>query len=357
MVKIDNLEEKSKQTLLECLRDVPFLEHHAQVVDAGVPRRAAVELGLADDTTLLVRFVRAYALALIGRADEAEPLALTNLDLQRQKHGDGHESLIRPLECLAEIRAQQGEYEEELALYEEIQAICEERLPEGHFQLAKVRMNLGTTYFELTDWVKAEACHRSSLEWCRKELGDDHAQTLSVLNNLANALTMQRRTDEAIPLLEEAIPLTKKIYGERNLVTVQTLNNLAACYNKGGAFEDAEAVCYETLELADGTLSEDHDVVLRVRMNLGKSLLGQERLEEAEEVFLPTWEMSRDAVGRDHPVTLSHLAQLVYVQSLRGDYEELELYARELHEQGRKSGRFLEWSQEMLDEAAAARND
>jgi tetratricopeptide (TPR) repeat protein len=293
-------------------------------------------------------------LTKLNRYEQAEELALVNLNAARELYGDPDEHQLPHLMSLAFIRKGQGRFQEQLQVLEEALAICEERLPPDHHRTFLTRMGMASASFSLNDWERAEELLRSCLEHFRRTLGDEHPESFVALNNLSNVLLMQKRPAEAVVLIEQAVPLAKKLYGERNHMTVSALSNLANVYRKLDRPGEAEATCRQALDVARGILPEDHDVVLRLKSILGPALADQSRLTDAEEVLLPAWQASGAALGPEHPLTLALLADLTHVQSLAGDWEALARYAVELHERGQASGRYVEWSAEMLEKARAA---
>ena len=62
--------------------------------------------------------------------------------------------------------------------------------------------NMGNLYYQSGDYSKAEAYYAKAL--------DRSPHNSDVMNNLANALLMQQKADEAMPLVEKAIRIAPK---------------------------------------------------------------------------------------------------------------------------------------------------
>ncbi len=313
---------------------------------------AEARQGAGSQSALSVREARVRALTGLDRFDEAEPLALANLELADALPADEVLARAYCLADLAALRRAQGRFDEQLELLRRELALCEERLPAEHFLTQATRMAVGSALFDLTRWKESEELLRPALEWSRRRLGEHH-QTLAALNNVSIALLMQDRPLEALDLIEEALPLARRLHGEGSLVALRVLTNLAVARVKEERFGEAEAVCLEILAQGTETLESDPDLLLRVRMNLGMALEGQGRLDEAEELYRANWEQSRARIGAAHRTTLAHLARLVYVNHLQGDHAEVLRTARELRDQERPGGPYAAWSRQMLDESSA----
>jgi tetratricopeptide (TPR) repeat protein len=326
----------------------------ADELSASLLPRVEAALGREHVQARRVRIARVRTLTELDRHAEAEVLALENLALARAQPGAAANVAIQSLQQWGLLCGAQGRFDEQLQAFEEALALARAEYPAEHFQVQAARSSLAKAYFDLARWPEAEAIYRPTLDWYRTHVGTAHRKTLATLSNLANALSMQQdRAEEAVAFIEEAVVLSKQLLGERNVDTLRVLNNLAVNYQKRQLFAEAEATCREVLALAEGVLAADDDLILRVRMNLGSSLSGQGRLEEAEEIHRAGYEESRAALGRGHPVTLAQLAQLVHVNVLIKDHAEVVLHGRELLEQGRLQGRYVEWSTKKIAEAEA----
>jgi hypothetical protein len=65
------------------------------------------------------------------------------------------------------------------------------------------------------------------LEKRRRILGEEHPDTISAMNNLANTLGEQGQLDEAMALLEVTVQRIKRIYGNEHPHTRIASSNLA----------------------------------------------------------------------------------------------------------------------------------
>jgi tetratricopeptide (TPR) repeat protein len=77
-----------------------------------------------------------------GRYEEAEPLLLQALELDKQLLGDNHPHVSSSLNGLAKLYNSQGKYEEAEPLFLQALAIAEQALGENHPTTVRIRENL-----------------------------------------------------------------------------------------------------------------------------------------------------------------------------------------------------------------------
>lgn len=79
-----------------------------------------------------------------------------------------------------------------------------------------------------------------TLELCRDLLGDDHADTLVTMGNLAAAHVAGGRPGQAVPLLERAVADRARLRGATHPATLDARHGLGVALRDAG---DAQAAC------------------------------------------------------------------------------------------------------------------
>jgi hypothetical protein len=93
-------------------------------------------------------------LAYQGRRQEAEPLVRQALAQQRRLLGD-HVEVRTTLASLAQLRQQEGDHEEAVALHREAVAIAERTYPEGHPESFRRASDIGKLAVALEQQARA----------------------------------------------------------------------------------------------------------------------------------------------------------------------------------------------------------
>jgi tetratricopeptide (TPR) repeat protein len=152
-------------------------------------------------------------------------------------------------------------------------------------------------------------------------VGPDHANTLLVRNNLANAYWHAGRTDEAIALQHSVLADRERILGADHPSTLITRNNLANSYQSAGQVDKAITLLEAVLASRERTLGTDHPSTLITRNNLANSYQSAGQVDKAITLLEAVVADSEQILGNDHPDTLlsrSNLAQAYKVGGLTG---------------------------------------
>jgi tetratricopeptide (TPR) repeat protein len=135
-------------------------------------------------------------------------------------------------------------------------------------------------------------------------LGPGHADTLTVLNNLANAYGAAGRTADAITLHERTVTERERLLDPDHPDILQSRNNLALAYVAAGRTADAVTLHERTLADMERILGADHPVTLISQNNLALAYLAAGRVAEAIELHQCTLADRERVLGADHPDTL-----------------------------------------------------
>nr|NCR69258.1 CHAT domain-containing protein [Microcystis aeruginosa LL11-07] len=108
--------------------------------------------------------------------------------------------------------------------------------------------NLAELYRVQGRYSEAEPLYKQALAIWKQQLGDNHPDTASSLNNLALLYESQGRYSEAEPLYKQALAIWKQQLGDNHPNTATSLNNLALLYQSQD--DIPQAINYRTQALA-----------------------------------------------------------------------------------------------------------
>ena len=101
------------------------------------------------------------------------------------------------------------------------------------------------------------------------------------LTQQADQLYQQGKYNEAIPLAEKASVIFKKVLGENHLDTATSLNNLAELYRSQGRYSEAEPFYKQALAIYKAQLGDNHLSTATSINNLALLYQSQGRYSEA----------------------------------------------------------------------------
>ncbi|MFE9617842.1 tetratricopeptide repeat protein, partial [Streptomyces sp. NPDC006384] len=154
---------------------------------------------------------------------------------------------------------------------------------------------------------------------CLRVLGEDHPDTLTSRNNLAEAYRAAGDLARAIPLFERTLRVRVRVLGEDHPDTLTSRNNLAYAYQSAGDLARAIPLFERTLDDAVRVLGEDHPDTLSSRNNLAGAYESAGDLARAIPLFERTLRVRVRVLGEDHPDTLSSRNNLAGAYRAAGD--------------------------------------
>ena len=212
---------------------------------------------------------------------------------------------------IAEIYGEAGRWKETEVLEVVVVEKRKRALGDDHTDTLTSMQGLANTYWSQGRWSDAEALYLVVLEKRRLVLGDEHPDTLESMANLATTYSYQGRWKEAEALLLVAVEKRNQVLGDEHADTLVTMGNLASTYRNQGRLKDTEALELVVMERTRRLLGEEHPHTLVAMGNLAYTYRNQDRLDDAEALELVVMEKRKQLLGEDHPHTLramSHLA-------------------------------------------------
>jgi serine/threonine protein kinase len=202
---------------------------------------------------------------------------------------------------------------------------------------ASIRETIGTTYWKLGEYAKAEPHHRSAWKSRSEMLGPEHPDTLTAINELAVVLEAQGKPGEAEPLLRQVLEARRRTQGPGHPHTLMAMGNLAVVLHDQGKLDEAEPLDRQLMEARRRTQGPEHPDTLLAINNLAMVLQAQGKLGEAEPLLRQLLEAQRRTQGLEHPDTLLAINNLALFLLDGGKPGEAVPLLRELLQARRKA--------------------
>ena len=143
-------------------------------------------------------------------------------------------------------------------------------------------INFALVMGENGDWKNAESLEIEVMDMRKKLLGEEHPDTLTAMENLANTYFNQGRWNEAEQLEVQVMNMTKKLLGEEHPDTLTAMGNLGLTYRSQGRWNEAEQLEVQVMGMRKKLLGEKHPDTLLSMGNLALTYRDQGRWNEAE---------------------------------------------------------------------------
>ena len=155
-------------------------------------------------------------------------------------------------------------------------------------------------------------------------LGDHHATTLRIYNNLANVFRDRRKFNEAQQYYAKALLGREATFPEGHPAIAHVLTNYAsllASFDLPVAVEAARKMFEEALTIYEKEYGPKHEEVARVLNNFAFVHLGSGKLAEAEELFRRALDINR-AINPEGPAVALNLANLASLTKQQGPHDD-----------------------------------
>ncbi|KAJ7742901.1 hypothetical protein B0H16DRAFT_1890195 [Mycena metata] len=212
-----------------------------------------------------------------------------------------------------------GKFKDAQALAELILERSKFLLGDDHADTLSAMGNLASTYFDLGESLKAKELEVLVLEKRTKILGEDHPDTLLAMGSLASTYYMLGEFQKAKELELLALEKHTKVLGEDHPRTLLVMGNLASIYSDLGEFQKAKKLDVLVLEKHTKILGEDHPDTLFTLSNLAITYYTLGEFQKAKEIEVLVLEKRTKVLGMDHPNTLRAMANLAVTYYTLGD--------------------------------------
>jgi serine/threonine protein kinase len=197
---------------------------------------------------------------------------------------------------------------------------------------AGLLQDLATTMRQLGILSAATDPQERALQIRRRELGDDHADTLLSINE--SAILTQNLGDypAAETLFREVLEANRRLVGMKDEGTLTTRGSLCDNLRHQARYEEAETCARETLETIQELAGPEDPETASAMAILAAVLKGTGNYEEAEQWNRQALDIRRRVFGDEHPDTLNAIGNLGNILEDGGKYDESVGLAQEAYE-------------------------
>jgi tetratricopeptide (TPR) repeat protein len=206
-------------------------------------------------------------------------------------------------------------------------------------------------------YQEAETSYRKVLTLYERHLGEAHADTGGILNDLGDVCSAQGHYAEADKLYRRSLGILEKAKGAWHPDVAAVLKNLSEVRQAQGEFNEAETLARRALQILETVLREgvegekpaldEEDVAAiewmyqQVITDVAIALRNQGSFAQAEPLLQKALTTAQQIFGSDHPEFASSLNNLGVLYKYWGRYDKAEpLYrrAREILEKNQEKG-------------------
>jgi eukaryotic-like serine/threonine-protein kinase len=200
---------------------------------------------------------------------------------------------------------------------------------------AKLRGQLGWTYYQLGEYSRAEDSLRRAVELRRNGLEKDNTnqdwqnglgKTLHILGLI---LWHEGKLSEAESCQRESLAIYRKLFGDESKEATDPLTDLALVLRSQGKYAEAEEMFRESLATRQKLLGNGNEQVGWSLFGVGNTLLFEGRFAEAENFVRKAQVVMQNLYGPKHPNVALTLGFLGAILREEGKLTEAESSLRE----------------------------
>jgi hypothetical protein len=178
-------------------------------------------------------------------------------------------------------------------------------------------------------WTEAEKLQVQVMETRSRVFGEEHSDTLAIMEDLASTYGRQGRLEEAQNLTVRVMETRSRVLGAEHPHTLSCVGNLAVICGDQGRWKEAEKLTIQVVEMLTRILGVEHPNTLTNMGNLGTIYGHQGRWVEGEKLLRYVMETNSRVLGPDHPATLVSMAHLAHTwKGQQRDEEAIALMQR-----------------------------
>jgi serine/threonine-protein kinase len=244
--------------------------------------RMRTELGGQPGVQGAVAMAIGEAYRLLGAPDSAATHFAFAVERLQEAHGVRSVPRALALQALSGIHRGRGQFREADSMLAEALSIALDVAGPDALETATVWNSIGNLHHDQLELEAAEAAYLEALRIREAALAPADPATLIVLNNLGSLYTDAGRLEAAIEIGRRTLDARLVLHGETpNLNVAYSTNNLASALELAGRFDEAEPLYLRSMAIREALLDPDHPSLTRVRNNLGTLYIRTGRYEQA----------------------------------------------------------------------------
>ncbi|HLM00722.1 MAG TPA: tetratricopeptide repeat-containing protein [Pyrinomonadaceae bacterium] len=211
------------------------------------------------------------------------------------------EKEFRLKEKLADLYRISGEFDKATKLYEENVAYA--RKIKDLVLLPYSVDRLATSYQAQKRHDEAMELLNEALEIYESTVGSTHPEYATILNNLGTAYETLGRYDKAIELFNKTLKIYEETIGTKHPEYATSINNLAAVYHSQGKYDEAIRLYEKAIEISKEVINTDHPNHAHWLANLSRIYYEQQNYQKALALAKKAYEIRHKILGVNHPQT------------------------------------------------------
>ncbi|MHC4427240.1 MAG: tetratricopeptide repeat protein [Planctomycetota bacterium] len=189
---------------------------------------------------------------------------------------------------------------------------------------AEIRHVIGLSYASMSELPKSVEQLRLALEIRRRELGEEHPDTLESAHRLAEKLRESWLWPDAEKIVRQVVDARRRTLGDRHRDTLRSISLLADLLVANSRLDEAEQYAREAIDGFSDIYGAESEQVILARKELSEVHGLLEQFGEAKKMGRENLAIAQRALGNDHWVTIDVKRILGVIYDAAGEWDEAE---------------------------------
>ncbi|KAL7472768.1 hypothetical protein ACHAXS_013163 [Conticribra weissflogii] len=210
-------------------------------------------------------------------------------------------------------KAERSSTRKAMGLFRQALSIRTENLGPDHVDVATTLNNIGRIHVQQDEFDQALHFYEDALVIRRKRLGTNSLDYAATAFNAGQSLHQKGELDKAVELYSEFLRVALMKFGHSHRDVAVVLSGIAQIHQEKREYDKALELYEESLCAGRAALGEYHSEIAMLLNRMGNFYFERERLEDALRCYRRGLRIERRVLPPDHPnivVTLSNLGEI-----------------------------------------------
>lgn len=261
----------------------------------------------------------------LGDLDSAMDALGRSFKTYYQNKGSMSQGARAVIEKMADVRRDQGHYNEAIEMYNRILKFDQHALGDTHPLVAETLNNLALIQERMGHYTAALEYYQEVLAIRKSALGDQDLKVADVINNMAIVHYMCAEYDAALHLFEEAVAIYQKTeldQAQAQQAVADALSNMGDIHKEQGRLDEALDLFTESLQIKRSVLGSQHPSVANTLVRMGETKILQDEFPYAISLLQEAIDIYQDMYGSEHVLVADSLTCLAEAKQGLGDTDE-----------------------------------
>jgi tetratricopeptide (TPR) repeat protein len=195
-------------------------------------------------------------------------------------------------------------------------------LPEDHVDTLLTQHYLAIAYLDDGHIKEAVRLLKHEVAIHERVLVDDHSDRLASQHDLARAYLANGQLKDAVRLLENVVAIRERVLAEDHPDRLVSQHELASAYQAEGQVKDAVRLLENVVAIRERVLAEDHPDRLISQHNLASAYLANGQVKEAVRLLEHVVATNERVLAEDHPDRLASQHELASAYLANGQVKD-----------------------------------